>query len=350
MLKRRLTSFVLCTAALCFSLEAAAQSMWKQHDYTRPRPAVVTPPAPRLPVPAPADAQVLFNGTDLSQWEATDGSATQWRVEDGAMVSVAGAGYIQTKQGFGDVQLHIEWAAPVPVEGTGQGRGNSGVFLMGIYEIQVLDSYDNETYADGQAGAIYGQHPPLVNAARPPGQWQAYDIYFRQPRFNPSGALLEPARVTVVHNGIVIQNNSTFWGPTNWLQTLPYLSHPDRLPLALQDHGNPVRYRNIWVRSLPEHQPVPPEDRYAEPTVDLPADVLARYVGTYGSWPIRLEKGRLQMNFYGPLHLDLIPHSPTRFSLKHTDGTLVFDLDADGHPQGATFYLGGSTYPIKKVK
>ncbi len=337
-------------AALFLTTETSAQSSWKQHDITRPRPEVATPPASMLPVPAPADAMVLFDGTDLSNWEATDGSATRWEVEDSAMVSVAGAGYIQTKQGFGDIQLHIEWAAPVPVKGTSQGRGNSGVFLMGHYEIQVLDSYENETYADGQAGALYGQHPPLVNAARPPGEWQAYDIYFRRPRFNPAGALLEPARVTVVHNGIVIQNNSTFWGPTNWLQTLPYAPHPDRLPLALQDHGNPVQYRNIWVRELPEHQPKPPADRYAEPVVTLSSDVLDRYVGRYANWEIRREQNRLQMNFHGPLYLDLIPHSSTRFSLKHTAGIVEFDVDADGTPQGATFHLGGSKYPVQKVE
>ena len=351
-LHRTLTApgLVLLVGTLFIVTDAVAQSAWKQHDMNRPRPSVVAPPAQSLPVPAPADALVLFDGSDLSQWEATDGTPTRWEVADGAMISVAGAGYIQTKQAFGDVQLHVEWAAPVPVQGSSQGRGNSGVFLMGLYEVQVLDSYENETYADGQAAAIYGQYPPLVNAARPPGEWQTYDIFFRRPRFNTSGGLLEPARLTVVHNGIVVQNNAELWGPTNWLQSLPYEPHPDKLPLSFQDHGNPVRYRNIWLRELPEHQPMPPADAYSEAAVTLSTEALERFVGKYGVWEVRRESDRLQMNFYGPLFLDLIPHSSTRFSLKHTAGTVEFDLDADGTPNGLTFHLGGSTYPAKRME
>ena len=351
-LHRTLTApgLVLLVGTLFVITDAVAQSAWKQHDLNRPRPSVVTPPAQSLPVPAPADALVLFDGTDLSQWQATDGTPTRWEVADGAMISVAGAGYIQTKQAFGDVQLHVEWAAPLPVAGSSQGRGNSGVFLMGLYEVQVLDSYENETYADGQAAAIYGQYPPLVNAARPPGEWQTYDIFFRRPRFNPSGALLEPARLTVMHNGILVQNNAELWGPTNWLQSLPYEPHPDKLPLSLQDHGNPVRYRNIWLRELPEHQPEPPADAYTEPAIALPPAALDRYVGKYGVWTVSRKGNRLQMNFYGPLSLDLIPHSTTKFSLKHTAGIVEFDFDVDGNAQGVTFYLGGSTYPARKME
>ncbi len=346
---RTLVSILLLGTMLLVT-DVQAQSAWKQHDMNRPRPPVVAPSGSTTPVPAPADALVLFDGSDLSQWEATDGSPTRWQVSDGAMISVAGAGYIKTKQAFGDIQLHVEWAAPVPVEGTSQGRGNSGVFLMNLYEVQVLDSYDNETYADGQAAAIYGQYPPMFNAARPPGEWQTYDIFFRRPRFNAAGGLVEPARLTVVHNGIVVQNNAELWGPTNWLQALPYEAHPDKLPLALQDHGNPVRYRNIWLRELPEHQPLPPADAYAEAAITIPAEDLDRYVGKYANWEVRREGDRLTMNFYGPLFLDLIPHSPTRFSLKHTDGTVEFDLNADGTPESLTFNLGGSTYPARRVE
>ena len=169
-----------------------------------------------------------------------------------------GTGGIETKQGFGDVQLHIEWMAPDPAKGESQDRGNSGVFFGGgRYEIQVLDSFGNNTYPDGQAGAIYGQYPPLVNACRPPGQWQAYDIAFEAPRFDASGKLLKPARVTVFHNGVLVQHAMEFIGPsTNRVRT-PYSAHPEKLPIGLQDHNHPVRFRNVWLRELQPRQPKP---------------------------------------------------------------------------------------------
>lgn len=348
-------------AAVAFLLATALPTPvlaqhWKAHDLNRPRPPVVTPPTQQLPVPPPADAVVLFDGTDLSQWQATDGSATRWKIEDGEMISVAGAGYIQTKQPFGDVQLHVEWAAPTPVQGSSQGRGNSGVFLMGRYEVQVLDSYENETYADGQAAALYGQHPPLFNASRPPGAWQTYDIYFRRPRFSQTGALLEPARATVVHNGILVQNNAEFWGPTEWLQSTFYSPHPDRLPLALQDHGNPVRYRNIWLRELPENTAAgPPAGTYNDEPATLSSEVLDRYVGRYEAGPNnhhRISRSGNQLFFHlgGHRALELIPVSPDRFVLKRTAGSLDFDLDASGMPTGFTFRMGGSDMPATKVE
>jgi Domain of Unknown Function (DUF1080) len=166
------------------------------------------------------------------------------------MEVVAGTGAIATARGFGDVQLHVEWMAPKPAVGEGQDRGNSGVFLMGRYEVQVLDSYHNTTYPDGQAAAIYGQYPPLVNASRPPGEWQTYDIVFVRPRFDANGKLVSPARITVFHNGLIVQNDVTLTGPTAHQQRPPYATHADALPISLQDHGHPVRYRNIWVRPL----------------------------------------------------------------------------------------------------
>ena len=180
---------------------------------------------------------------------------------------------IETKSTFGDVQLHVEWAAPIRRRGVGQDRGNSGVFLMGQFEIQVLDSYQADTYADGQAGAIYGQYPPLFNASRPPGEWQTYDIAFRRPRFDGSGKLLEPARITLFHNGILVQNNEEPFGPTSWLEWEPYdASRGDRGPIALQDHDHPVRYRNIWLRELPE-RPAPTAADLARPkTIPLPPE------------------------------------------------------------------------------
>ncbi|MGB6682272.1 MAG: DUF1080 domain-containing protein, partial [Candidatus Acidiferrum sp.] len=159
-------------------------------------------------------------------------------------------GYIYTKQAFGDCQLHVELREPTPPHGESQERGNSGVFLMGLYEVQVLDSYENKTYADGQASALYGQYPPLVNASRPPGQWQWYDIVFHGPRFGPGGKLLRKAHVTVFHNGVLVQDNVELTGPTENGARPPYKAHPEKLPLALQDHGDPVRFRNIWIREL----------------------------------------------------------------------------------------------------
>jgi hypothetical protein len=202
----------------------------------------------------PSDAVVLFDGTSLAAWHSA-GSAeapARWRVTDGYFELVKGTGAIATKRNFGDVQLHLEWAAPVPATGTGQERGNSGVFLMGLYEIQILDSYDNPTYPDGQAAAIYGQYPPLVNASRPPGEWQSFDIVFRRPRFRPDGTLVSPPYLTVLHNGLLAQDHVALSGPTSHNQRPSYATHPDKLPLVLQDHGNPVRFRNVWIRELEE--------------------------------------------------------------------------------------------------
>lgn len=242
-------------ACLAFAASAWGQSPndWKIHDPNRPLPPIVAPGTASTqdtPGKPPSDAIVLFGGSNLSQWLSTDGGPAKWKVEKGYMEVVAKTGYIHTKSSFGDCQLHVEFAEPVPPTGESQERGNSGVFLMGLYEIQVLDSYENRTYADGQAAAVYGQYPPLVNASRPPGQWQAYDIVFHGPRFDATGKLLRPARVTVFHNGVLVQDNVELTGPTEHGERPPYKPGPDQAPLALQDHGNPVRYRNIWIRRL----------------------------------------------------------------------------------------------------
>ncbi len=229
-------------------------SAWDVHDMNRPRPPVIDPGTHQglqeSPAPAPSDAIVLFDGSDLSAWQSDVGGPAPWKVENGYMEVVPGAKGIRTVQGFGDVQLHVEFATPSVVEGTSQGRGNSGVFLMREYEVQVLDSYDNDTYPDGQAASIYGQYPPLVNASRAPGVWQTYDIVFTRPRFNDDGSLQSPARVTVLHNGVLVQNNVTLTGPTENKARPPYSVHSDREPISLQDHDNPMRFRNIWVREL----------------------------------------------------------------------------------------------------
>jgi Domain of Unknown Function (DUF1080) len=223
---------------------------WRVHDSKRPAPPVVTP-GPMVAAPPPGDAVVLLGaGNDLSQWQANDGSAVTWPVSNGVLQT--GKGMIRTKVDYSDVQLHVEFATPSTVEGASQGRGNSGVFLAGVFEIQVLDSFQNPTYADGQAAAMYGQFPPLVNASRGPGEWQSYDIAFVAPRFSATGALTSPAVVTVFHNGVLVHNARPYWGPTAHRRIAPYAPSNAHGPIGLQDHQNPVRYRNIWVRALRE--------------------------------------------------------------------------------------------------
>ena len=224
-------------------------SRWRVHDAERPYPPVVEPCPVGTSAP-PSDAVVLFDGESLDAWQPAGkpGEEAHWALEDGALV-VNGTGSIETREAFGDCQLHVEWRAPAAPTGEGQGRGNSGVFLMGRYEIQVLDSYENPTYADGQAAAMYGQFPPDVNACRAPGEWQAYDIVFRAPRFE-GDELAEPARVTVLHNGVVVHADRAFLGATAHRSVARYAPHAAELPLSLQDHGDPVAFRNVWVRRL----------------------------------------------------------------------------------------------------
>jgi hypothetical protein len=224
---------------------------WHVHDPDRPHPHVVTPGA--TPGAAPSDATILFDGKDLSKWmqQAKDGKLIPptWPVRDGYFEVDARHGGLVTKESFGDCQLHIEWAAPAEVKNSSQSRGNSGVFLMGLFEMQVLDSYNNPTYADGQAGAIYGQWPPLVNATRLPGQWQAYDIVFEAPRME-GDKVLKPAYVTVILNGVLLHNHQAIQGPTMHKQLAHYAAQAAELPLILQDHNTPVHYRNIWIRKI----------------------------------------------------------------------------------------------------
>ena len=223
-------------------------SEWHVHDGDRPQPAIVTPGTQESLGGAPSDAVVLFDGADTSKWVGRDGEV-QWKVEDGYM-EVTRTGDIKTKDSFGNCQLHIEWASPSEVKGESQGRGNSGVFLMDRYEIQVLDGYDNITYADGITAAIYGQYPPLVNACRKPGEWQTYDIIFIGPRFD-GNELIQPAYATIIHIGVLVLQHQAVLGPTGLRSLSSYsLPHPPEAPLRLQDHGDLVRYRNIWIRPI----------------------------------------------------------------------------------------------------
>ena len=259
-----------------------AKHAWAVHDANRPVPKKVA----AEPGTAPSDAIVLFDGSSLDNWVSTkDNEPTKWKLADGALESVRGAGYIRTRQEFGDCQLHIEWAAPSKVEGGGQGRGNSGVFLMGNYEIQVLDSWETEVlpdgsnknpnYADGQAGSVYAENPPMVNPSRKPGEWQTYDIVFHQPVWE-NGQMKWPGSVTVFHNGVLVQDHWEMEGMTTHCRRRPLAQHAVKGPLQLQDHGNPVRFRNIWLREIPS--------RYANTThggaAACEADVMALRVKT----------------------------------------------------------------------
>lgn len=227
-------------------------SKWRVHDAERPRPKVVAPgtsSSPASPGRPPSDAIVLFAGKDLSQWTDKGGEGDAgWKVENG-YAEVNRTGAIRTKKEFGDCQLHVEWASPAVPKGNSQGRGNSGVILMGKYEVQVLDSYDNVSYADGQAASLYGQKPPAVNVCRKPGEWQSYDIIFTAPRF-VDGKLVSSAYFTVIHNGVLVHNHVELLGPTRHKKVSSYEPHAPKGALTLQDHGNPVRYRNIWIRPL----------------------------------------------------------------------------------------------------
>ncbi len=333
---------------------------WRQHDIHRPRPPIAEPAAAGATAAvAPKDAVVLFGGAKLDAWQTSEGAPAGWMVNDGFMEVVPGSGSIRTKAEFGDIQLHVEWAAPDPPAGKGQDRGNSGIFLMGQFEVQVIDSYQAETYADGLVGAIYGQYPPLFNAARPPGQWQSYDIAFRRPRFDVTGKLLEPARLTVFLNGILVQNNEQPWGQTSWLEPTAYDPAVLRGPIQLQDHGHRVRFRNIWLRNLPE-RPAPTADELKRPDiVTLTPGALEAYTGRYEAGPehgherltLKQENGHLLLTLpFRPTPLRLDPVSDTLFVMPYTDASFSFQKDAQGRVTGALFQVGDGDKQLRKVR
>lgn len=337
---RSLPALILgSTLAAATLLHAGApEPKWLGHDRNRPVPVTVDPGAPSTPEKpgkAPSDAVVLFDGSNLSSWVAMDGQPTKWINRDGALECVPGSGYVRTLQSFGACQLHIEFATPSPPHGKSQGRGNSGVFFgMGRYEIQVLDSYESKTYADGSCGSVYNQYPPLVNVSRKPGEWQTYDVLWTPPKFAGDGSLKSAARLTVFHNGVVIQNNVELIGETGWLERPPYKAHPEKLPLALQDHGNPVRYRNIWVREL---------GAPSKPEFFLSDAVLDSYVGTYGRWEISRNGGNLMLKARGA-SAELFAQSPTRFFSK------VVDIQAEFDPADHTVRISVGEDGGEKVK
>jgi len=335
-------------------LNAQLPTGWKQHDWERARPAIVTPGASNLPLAPPSDAVILFDGTTLGKWKSEDGGPAKWIIQGDAMESVPGSGRVYSVDAFGDIQLHVEWAAPSKVEGKSQGRGNSGVFLQSLFEIQVLDSFDNITYADGQAGAVYGQYPPLVNVSRKPGEWQSYDIVFRRPHYDEDGKLTQSARITAFHNGVLVQDNVRPLGPTSWIQHPPYAKTADKLPLALQDHGNPVRYRNIWLRELPPDIIAQPTQPYDPVVVELSEQDRKKIVGRYernggGSWEISERDNKLYFHMISTPLL-MIPHSPKEFGLKYTAATLSISYDEKGMATGLTFNMAGETSRAQRVK
>jgi hypothetical protein len=316
---------LLITTCFLSALFAQGASLPLGHDRSRPLPPVVNPGVASTPDragTAPADAVVLFAGADLSSWVAMNGEPTKWVVKDGVMECVPGSGYIRTRQNFGECQLHIEFATPAKAEGSSQGRGNSGVFLGGgRYEIQVLDSYENRTYADGSCGSIYNQYPPLVNACRSPGEWQTYDILWTPPRFADDGAVLSLPRITAFQNGVLIQHDAELFGETGWLDRKPLTAHPEKQFIALQDHGNPVRYRNIWVRELGAR---------GKPEFHLPDALLDSYCGNYElngkqEAEVRRQGGNLVLKFRG-VDFVLFAESPTHFFAKTVDVQADFDF------------------------
>lgn len=255
---------MLTAAALALLLQAAVPAdppkpRPEDTEQWEPKPPLVRP-GPAAPAPPPSDAIVLFGSGGLEEWVSVkDGSPAQWTVEDGVFTVKKGTGNIETRRKFGDYQLHLEWRIPAHIEGGGQGRGNSGLFLASTgggdagYELQILDSYRNETYVNGQAGSIYKQTPPLVNAMRPPGEWQSYDVVWRAPTFHADGTLKTPATLTAFHNGVLIHDNVALGGETTYIGPPRYQAHGPT-PIKLQDHGDPsapMSFRNIWIRALP---------------------------------------------------------------------------------------------------
>lgn len=352
-MKKHMTVVLIGIASLGGHLFAQLPGAWKSHDMQRARPPVVKPSPQSLPVPPPASAVVLFDGKDFSNWRAVEGAPPVWKLKDGYMEVVPGSGDIWSRDVFGDIQLHIEWMIPES-EGAGQEDGNSGVFLMDRYEVQILNSFQSATYADGQAGALYGQFPPLANASLAPGNWQSYDIVFRRPRFDPNGKLLQGARLTVFHNGVLVQDCAELVGPTDWLYPKPYTPHPDRLPLRLQDHDARVRFRNIWLRTLPENSE-PSSTHVDSAVLGLSEQELAGYVGHYQyldgeEFLIRLEEGILLAGLHLPKRIELVPRSRSEFDLRWTAAKLVFDLDGDGAPTGVTLHIGLGKRRARRVR
>lgn len=323
-------------------LQAQPDPRYKIHDFNRPQPIEIDPGFVGnndRTGQAPSDAIVLFDGSNLDNWVATDGSPTKWIIKDGVMECVPGSGYIRSLQCFGDCQLHVEWAEPADISGSSQGRGNSGVFLGGErYEIQVLDSYKNRTYADGSAGSIYAQYPPEVMPIRKPGEWNTYDIVYIAPRFEEDGTLKSPARITLFFNNVLVQWERELTGPTNWLRRNPYSKHDYKQPISFQDHGNPVKFRNVWVRELGCKDKV---FKYSNAYLDKLTGV---YKGGI-TWKIYRDGENLYLNWENSPNnpWKMTAESKTHFVTDRTDFTFDFDdFDKNGVPQTVYWTMEGN--------
>jgi len=329
------------------TVDAQQPTGWKAHDNNRPQPVAVDPGESPLPASVPSDAIVLFGGEDLSSWNGPNGKEPKWKVSDGVMECFRGAGFVYTKEKFGDIQLHLEWASPTEVKGNGQGRGNSGVFLPGGLEIQVLDSFENKTYADGGAASIYGQYPPLVNASRGPGQWQTYDIIYHMPRFDENKKQTSPAVVTVLHNGVVVQHATKPLGPTSWVHHKEYAPGITEGTIGLQDHGNPVRFRNIWVRKLNTEATA---GEYAEDRAFTEEEVK-KFAGKYSkNCEVKFMDDKLWLHTLGQ-DLEMVAHSDGTFSTKESAGTISFESDDDGNVTSMKFkFDAGHNGKVDRVK
>lgn len=343
------------SALLCLFLTACLVAQdnqeWRIHDRSRPKPPVVTPGTTGTQDKAgtaPSDAVVLFDGSNLDAWQNFQDEPAGWNIVGDYMEVSKGGGSIRTRQGFGDCQLHVEWCIPKGIKDKGQDAGNSGVYLMQKYEVQVLNSYGNTTYADGQAASLYGQFPPDVNSSRPEGQWQTYDIIFRRPRFDGNGDLISPATITVIHNGVLVHNNRELFGPTEWQERPAHSAHPDRLPIMLQDHGNPTRFRNIWIRDL--------EPGFSDTELVFSDNQRKRYLGKYqrgggnSHFIIKEELGQFAMYFDNTFKYNIYPESESKFFAKKVDAQIDFDMNDNGKITNLTLYMGGGTYPAKKVE
>ena len=338
------------TGALSPQVHGQLETGWKAHDQNRPAPKVVAPGEGANFAKPPSDAVVLFDGKNFDSWT---GAVDKWKIVDGVMETLGKSGPVLTKEEFGDCQLHIEWASPAEVKGNRQRRSNSGVFLMNAFELQVLDSYENPTYADGTAASVYGQYPPLVNASRGPGQWQSFDIIFRAPRFGDDGKVQKRARITALHNGVLVQDNSEILGPTSWIKHGRYAKGKTAGPIRLQDHGSPVRYRNIWIRRLAA-QRAKPEGPYPVATLELPPEKRKRLVGTYQTGNQKefhvFEKGDdIHCRLYG-VRMKMLALSESEFVFEKCAGKISFQMDKNGKVESASLQLDAAGERIGKRK
>ncbi len=351
---------LLFVPAYVFSQQCGIKSFnnfdYDIHSTDRPYPAVVDPGTPSSLEKAgqpPSDAIVLFDGSDLSHWLTRNGEPADWNVANGYIECVPGKSTIYSKQAFGDCQLHIEWATPAQVEGQGQGRGNSGVYLMGKYEVQVLDSYQNTTYPDGQAAALYGQYPPQVNASRQPGVWQTYDIIFHRPRFAPTGEVTEPATITVLHNGVLVQDHTRLTGPTMNRIRLDYYAHESRLPISLQNHRNPVRFRNIWVRDLEKNdEPTQPSSVRSDtrPDITVMAGTFQNPDNPDDRIVLAAKEGQLFVKEMTSRDIALHPQSGSSFYAYEDQLQINIRTNREGKVSGLRIYRHGKMYSYNKVE